>query len=50
MSDPFNETDQAAKARRGRNIALAVGLLAFVAIVFIVTITRLGGNVTAHGF
>jgi len=32
-------------ARRGRNIALALGLLAFMVIVFFVTIARLGGNV-----
>ncbi len=33
------------KARNGRNIALGLGLAAFVIIVFIVTIVRLGGNV-----
>lgn len=43
--DPWNEGDQAAKARRGRSLAIALGLLAFVAIVFIITIVKIGGNV-----
>ena len=33
------------EARRGRNIALALGLVAFMVIVFVVTIVRLGANV-----
>ena len=33
------------KARRGRNIALAVGLVLFVILVFVVTIVRLGASV-----
>lgn len=45
MSDPKSEPEEFAKARRGRNIALAVGLVAFVILVFIVTVVRLGGNV-----
>jgi hypothetical protein len=40
----------AEKARRGRNIALAIGLVAFVIIVFITTIVRLGGNVIDRSF
>lgn len=39
------ELTPAEKARNGRNIALGLGLAAFVVIVFIVTIVRLGGNV-----
>jgi hypothetical protein len=50
VSDPFHESEAARKARRGRSIAIALGLLAFVALVFFVTITRLGGNVASHGF
>ena len=48
--NPFNESDEAAKARRLRSIAMAVALAAFVILVFIVTITRMGGHVadTAH--
>ncbi|MFZ5671225.1 MAG: hypothetical protein ACOY4K_17180 [Pseudomonadota bacterium] len=36
------------RARAGRNIALALGLLAFVAIVFVVTVIRMGGDVRPH--
>ena len=50
MSDPKHEDEAFRKARNGRNIALFVGLLAFVILIFIVTLTRVGGNVTAHGF
>ena len=51
MSDPNHEDAAFRKARTGRNIALLIGLLAFVALVFVVTITRLGGNVAAvNGF
>jgi hypothetical protein len=39
------ETVEQAKARRNRNIALAIGLVAFVVLVFVVTIVKLGGNV-----
>jgi hypothetical protein len=38
------------KARNGRNIAIALGLAAFVIIVFITTIVRLGGNVAQRSF
>lgn len=43
--DPFNEGPEAAAARRRRNIALAIGLVAFVILVFVVTLVRLGANV-----
>jgi hypothetical protein len=45
MSDPSRESDVEAKARRGRNIALALGLVLFVVLIFVVTIVRLGANV-----
>ena len=45
MSDPNRESDAAARARRGRNIAIAVGLVLFVALVYVVTVVRLGANV-----
>jgi hypothetical protein len=45
MSDPARESAVEAKARRGRNIALALGLVLFVILVFVVTIVRLGANV-----
>ena len=44
MSDPWNEDPEAAKARRGRNIALAISLAAFVVIVFVVTIAKKMGG------
>lgn len=45
MSDPNNENADAFKARRGRNIALALGLGLFVVLVFFVTLAKLGANV-----
>jgi hypothetical protein len=45
MSQPGDESDAALKARRGRNIALALGLVLFVILIFVVTLVRLGGNV-----
>lgn len=45
--DANSPGEAAKKARNGRNIALALGLVAFVLLVFVVTLVRLGGNV-AH--
>jgi len=51
MSDPKNESAAARRARNGRNIALALGLAAFVAIVFFITLAHLGANVAVpHRF
>ena len=54
MNKPVDKDDARAaaqmavkKARDGRNVALALGLVAFVVLVFVVTLVRLGGNV-AH--
>jgi len=44
------EDDAAAKARKGRNIALGLGLMAFVILVFVVTVVRLGANVAHRPF
>ena len=44
-SNPFGESDAAVKARKRRSLALALGLVAFVILVFIVTIVKLKGNV-----
>ncbi|MEP6968172.1 MAG: hypothetical protein ABI906_08835 [Pseudomonadota bacterium] len=44
MSDPNLESPAAAKARRGRNILLALSLAAFVVIVFIITVVKKGGG------
>jgi hypothetical protein len=43
--DPFGEGPEAAKARRNRSVAIALGLAAFIAIVFVVTLLKLSGNV-----
>ena len=45
MSQPGHESEADMKARRGRNIALALGLVAFVVLVFVVTLVRLGAHV-----
>lgn len=50
MSDPARETEAELKARRGRNIALALGLVLFVVLVFLVTIVKLGANVLDRPF
>jgi hypothetical protein len=50
MSDGFNESPEAAKARRMRSIAIALALGAFVVLVFIVTIVRIKGHVVDPGF
>jgi hypothetical protein len=44
LSDPFGEDPQAAKARRGRSIAIAISLAAFVVIVFVITMIKKGGG------
>jgi t-SNARE complex subunit (syntaxin) len=45
VPNPFNESDDAARARRRRSLVLAIGLVIFVVIVFIVTLAKLGGHV-----
>jgi hypothetical protein len=46
--NPFNESQAAAQARRRRSLFLALGLVAFVLIVFVVTLVKLKGNVLAN--
>jgi hypothetical protein len=48
MSDPSH--DAAAKARRARNIVTALALLAFVVLIFVVTIQKLGASVADRPF
>ncbi len=48
MSNPYNESPEAARARRGRNWVLAVALLAFVALVFAITVAKISGNAGIH--
>jgi len=42
-------TPQQERARSRRNIVLALSLLAFVVLVFVVTVVRLTANITAQG-
>jgi hypothetical protein len=44
MSDPNFDDPAAAKARRGRNLLLALSLAAFVVIVFVITIIKKSGG------
>jgi hypothetical protein len=51
MSDMQNHepgirlTEQQLRARRSRSIAIALALGAFVVLIFVVTLVKLGGNV-----
>jgi hypothetical protein len=45
MNQPVREDETFARARRGRNIAIAVGLVLFVALVYVVTVIKMGANV-----
>ena len=47
LNHPFGERDAAAKARGRRNLVLALGLVAFVILIFVVTLVKLKGNVFA---
>lgn len=49
MSDPYNEGVPAARARRIRNLAIGGALVAFVVLIFVITIIRLGAHaLTPH--
>jgi len=50
MTAPRKDIDPAAKARSLRNIALGLGLAAFVVLVFVVTLVKLGGNLAQPHF
>ena len=45
MSTPMNLTPEEIRKRNQRNWAVAGVLLAFVVLVFVVTIVKLGGNI-----
>jgi hypothetical protein len=42
--DPFREGPVAARARRTRSLMIALALIAFVVIVFVVSIIKLAGH------
>ena len=44
QQDPFHEGATAAKARRARSLAIALGLIFFVLLIFAVSILRLSQN------
>jgi hypothetical protein len=44
MSDPYGEGPQAAKARRQRNLFIALSLAAFVILVFVITLIKKSGG------
>ena len=46
MSDPNFEDAEHAAARRGRNLVLALGLAAFVVLIFVVTLIKMSSG---HG-
>ncbi|MDQ0466666.1 flagellar basal body-associated protein FliL [Caulobacter ginsengisoli] len=45
MPNPFNETDEQAKARKGRSLAIALGLVVFIILIFVVSIVNMGGAI-----
>lgn len=45
MSDPQRETEEFAKARKRRNLVLGLGLVAFIVIVYVVTLVQMGGAI-----
>ena len=45
MTQLPTDSPEAAKARRRRSIAIAIALLAFVAMVFVVTLVRVANHV-----
>ena len=49
MSDAPDLTPEAKKKRGHRNLAIALGLIGFVAIVYLVTILKISGNIGAAG-
>jgi|APTNR8051073442_1049403.scaffolds.fasta_scaffold328869_1 hypothetical protein len=48
LERPKYDAEAFRKARSGRNIALGLGLVAFVVVVFLVTVIRMGANATPH--
>ncbi|MCP5432396.1 MAG: hypothetical protein H6923_03895 [Alphaproteobacteria bacterium] len=50
MSAPGDMPPDGEAARRRRSLAIALALGAFVLLVFVVTIVRLGGNAAAPGY
>lgn len=47
LRDPFREGDRAARSRRLRSLGIALALVGFCVLIFLVTMARIGANV--HG-
>lgn len=45
LPDPYANDPAARRARTRRNWAIALGLLGFMALVFVITLARMGGHV-----
>lgn len=50
MSALMELTPEEKKKRRQRNLAIAGALIAFVALIYVITIVKLGGNVANRPF
>ena len=42
--DPFGEGPEAARARRNRSLAIASGLVAFIALVFVISLIKMSNG------
>ena len=47
--DGIRLTEAQARRRRARSIAIALALAAFVALFYVVTIAKIGGNIASRG-
>ena len=45
VEDPFGEGAAAARARRRRSITIAVGLVALIGLIFVISVVRLSSHV-----
>ena len=50
MTEPSRPTPEAERARKRRSLVMALGLVAFVVLVFVITIVRIGGDVANRSF
>jgi hypothetical protein len=50
MNTPARESEEAAKARKRRSLAIALALGAFVILVFAVTLARMGSHLPAQPY
>ena len=48
LRDPFREGDRAARSRKLRSLGIALALVGFCVLIFLVTMARIGANIH-HG-